>query len=87
MICQKDIIVKDTEGNKMKKMVEYEWKPRYCDKCKKFDHKCEKPTQVKSDKVWQPKTIQTESSLQVGHNTKATEKTWIEGIMRRTGQR
>ncbi|XP_058733334.1 uncharacterized protein LOC131604938 [Vicia villosa] len=49
-----EIVIKDTEGNKMTQVLEYEWKPKFCGKCKKFGHICDKPL-VKKEKVWKPK--------------------------------
>jgi hypothetical protein len=41
-----------TRGGQIKQLVEYEWKPRFCDKCQKVGHNCTAP--VKKT-VWQPK--------------------------------
>jgi hypothetical protein len=41
-----------TQGGQIKQLVEYEWKPKFCDKCQKVGHNC--ATLVKK-KVWQPK--------------------------------
>jgi hypothetical protein len=35
-----DITIRDSEGNTMKQLVEYEWKPLFCDKCQKIGHLC-----------------------------------------------
>lgn len=35
-----EIIVRDKDGNKMKQVVEFEWKPQFCSKCQKIGHKC-----------------------------------------------
>ncbi|KAK2455257.1 hypothetical protein QL285_002729 [Trifolium repens] len=35
-----DITIRDNEGNTMKQLVEYEWKPLFCDKCQKIGHIC-----------------------------------------------
>lgn len=32
-----EITIKDNEGNKLKQIIEYEWKPLFCRKCKKWD--------------------------------------------------
>ncbi|XP_058724742.1 uncharacterized protein LOC131596170 [Vicia villosa] len=45
------ITIKDTEGKKLQQMVEYEWKPLFCDQCQKFGHKCT----PKIVRKWQPK--------------------------------
>lgn len=52
-LCE-EIEIKDYEGKKRKQAVEYEWRPKYSEKCKKVGHVCNienKPTV----KVWKPK--------------------------------
>jgi hypothetical protein len=49
------ITIRDNEGNKMKQLVEYEWKPLFCDQCQKLGHKCDKPPPKKTQHVWKPK--------------------------------
>jgi hypothetical protein len=41
-----------TQGGQIKQLVEYEWKPMFCDKCQKVGHNCAVPGKKK---VWQPK--------------------------------
>ncbi|KAI5445140.1 hypothetical protein KIW84_013409 [Lathyrus oleraceus] len=48
----KEIAIKDCEGRKMKQVVEYEWKPLYCEKCQKMGHQC--GATIKG-KHWKPK--------------------------------
>jgi hypothetical protein len=51
-----EITIKDSEGNKLKQLVEYEWKPLFCDKCQKLGHKCEKTPPKKVQPLWRPKS-------------------------------
>jgi hypothetical protein len=51
-----DITIKDSEGNKRKQVVEYEWKPLYCDSCQKMGHICSKEPLKKVNKQWKPKS-------------------------------
>jgi hypothetical protein len=53
-----EITIKDSEGEKMKQPVEYEWKPIYCDKCQKFGHQCGAKKNVV--KTWVTKSIPKE---------------------------
>ncbi|KAK2357063.1 hypothetical protein QL285_094372 [Trifolium repens] len=39
----------------MKQLVEYEWKPLFCDKCQKIGHLCANDPPKKVQKQWQPK--------------------------------
>lgn len=49
---QKDYItIKDSAINKRNQVVEYEWKPTFCETCQKVGYQC-KP---KAKKQWQPK--------------------------------
>ncbi|XP_058776932.1 uncharacterized protein LOC131651274 [Vicia villosa] len=52
-LCE-EIVIKDYGGNKRKQAVEYEWRPKYCEKCQKVRHVCntEKKPIVQ---VWKPK--------------------------------
>jgi hypothetical protein len=50
-----DITIRDSEGNTMKQLVEYEWKPLFCDKCQKIGHICANDPPKKVQKQWQPK--------------------------------
>ncbi|XP_058726185.1 uncharacterized protein LOC131597508 [Vicia villosa] len=52
----KEIPIRDCEGRKIKKMVEYEWRPKLCDKCKKLGHQCKEPVR-KVERKWQPKPL------------------------------
>jgi hypothetical protein len=51
-----DITIKDSEGNKLKQPVEYEWRPLFCDHCQKLGHKCEKAPPKKTQSLWRPKS-------------------------------
>jgi hypothetical protein len=50
-----DITIRDNEGNKIKQLVEYEWKPLYCEKCQKVGHICEQDPPKKTKKIWKPR--------------------------------
>jgi hypothetical protein len=50
-----DITIRDSEGNKMKQLVEYEWKPLFCNKCQKMGHVCAKEPPKKVQPSWKPK--------------------------------
>lgn len=47
-----EITIKDKEGRKVKQVIEYEWKPNFCDKCQVIGHVC---SEIKNKKVWKPK--------------------------------
>ncbi|XP_058762881.1 uncharacterized protein LOC131636267 [Vicia villosa] len=52
---QKDsIIIRDSIGRKIEHPIEYEWKPKYCEKCMKVGHNCDKE-KLKVVKQWQQK--------------------------------
>ncbi|XP_058776969.1 uncharacterized protein LOC131651321 [Vicia villosa] len=48
-----EITIKDNDGRKLQKAIEYEWRPKFCDKCQRVGHKC---GDAIKKKVWQPKT-------------------------------
>ena len=50
-----EIAIKDKDGRKMMQPIEYEWRPKFCDKCQKIGHQC--GNRVKKKK-WQPKPQQ-----------------------------
>lgn len=47
-----EITITDHEGRQRKQAIEYEWKPKFCDKCQQIGHQCQKVVQAK---IWQPK--------------------------------
>jgi hypothetical protein len=49
------ITIRDNEGNKMKQLVEYEWKPLFFGQCQKLGHICDKIPPKKTQPVWKPK--------------------------------
>ncbi|XP_058755867.1 uncharacterized protein LOC131628790 [Vicia villosa] len=49
-----EITIKDSEGNRMKQPVEYEWRPKFCHRCQKVGHNCE-TRQPQGTKQWKPK--------------------------------
>ncbi|XP_058766375.1 uncharacterized protein LOC131639973 [Vicia villosa] len=51
-----EITIKDLEGRKLKQQIEYEWRPRFCDKCQQVGHTC---GTEKQRKVWRPKPPDT----------------------------
>jgi hypothetical protein len=55
-----NITIRDNEGNKMTQLVEYEWKPLFCDKCQKIGHKCAKIPPKQANKLWKPKPQSTQ---------------------------
>jgi hypothetical protein len=55
-----NITIKDNEGNKMTQLVEYEWKPLFCDKCQKIGHKCAQIPPKQANKLWKPKPQSTQ---------------------------
>ncbi|CAJ2641905.1 unnamed protein product [Trifolium pratense] len=71
-----DITIKDSEGNKLKQVVEYEWKPLFCDKCQKMGHICEKDPPKKLHKQWAPKPlpIQVVKALVTNEQQEASEE-------------
>ncbi|XP_058726977.1 uncharacterized protein LOC131598383 [Vicia villosa] len=69
-----EITIKDAEGKKKKQMIEYEWKPKYCDKCQVVGHMCGEPIKKK---VWKLK-IQLESNPHVLTTPKEIPKSTAE---------
>ncbi|XP_058783664.1 uncharacterized protein LOC131658381 [Vicia villosa] len=53
-----EISIRDAEGNKRKQIVEYDWRPNYCDKCQRIGHNCLDPIVKKPVKQWKAKPIQ-----------------------------
>jgi hypothetical protein len=51
-----DITIRDNEGNKLKQLIEYEWKPLFCNKCQKLGHICDKEPPKKIQPLWRPKS-------------------------------
>ncbi|XP_058756103.1 uncharacterized protein LOC131629334 [Vicia villosa] len=35
-----ELIIKDLEGKKLKRPIEYEWRPKFCEKCQKMGQQC-----------------------------------------------
>lgn len=69
----KEVTIADNEGHELIQAVEYEWKPKYCGKCKKFGHVCEKP-KVRKEKVWVPKpTLKSNEQEEGGPSNKETQ--------------
>lgn len=50
-----EIAIKDKDGRKMMQPIEYEWRPKFCDKCQKIGHQCGNGVKKKK---WQPKPQQ-----------------------------
>ncbi|XP_058765189.1 uncharacterized protein LOC131638637 [Vicia villosa] len=55
----KEITIRDSEGRKITQYVEYEWRPMFCEKCKKLGHQCKEPVKV-IEKKWMPKPTKPE---------------------------
>jgi hypothetical protein len=51
-----DITIRDNEGNKLKQLIEYEWKPLFCNKCQKLGHICDNEPPKKIQPLWRPKS-------------------------------
>ncbi|XP_058775452.1 uncharacterized protein LOC131649713 [Vicia villosa] len=64
----KEIAIRDCEGRKIKQMVEYEWRPKFCDKCKKLGHQCKEPVR-KVERKWKPKPLIPVSVTPEEHTT------------------
>ncbi|XP_058722177.1 uncharacterized protein LOC131593630 [Vicia villosa] len=47
-----EITIKDPEGRLLKQGIEYEWRPKFCDKCQRVGHQC---GMEPKKKVWRPK--------------------------------
>ncbi|CAJ2662985.1 unnamed protein product [Trifolium pratense] len=78
-----DITIKDSAGNKMKQVVEYEWKPLFCDKCQKMGHRCAKDPPPRMEKQWKPKPPEAQPVEQTPlltdeHMTGKEADTWTE---------
>ncbi|XP_006598642.1 uncharacterized protein [Glycine max] len=52
-----EITISDRTGGKIKQIVEYEWKPEFCEKCQKAGHQCGKKKVVKK---WIPRNKQAD---------------------------
>ncbi|XP_058750189.1 uncharacterized protein LOC131623208 [Vicia villosa] len=52
-----EIIIKDPEGRKLKQAIEYEWHPKFCEKCQKVGHQCGVEPKRR---VWKPKPPRVE---------------------------
>ncbi|KAG4969263.1 hypothetical protein JHK82_034972 [Glycine max] len=52
-----EITISDRTGGKIKQIVEYEWKPEFCEKCQKAGHQCGKKKVVKK---WIPRDKQAD---------------------------
>ena len=50
-----EIAIKDKDGRKIMQPIEYEWRPKFCDKCQKIGHQCGNGVKKKK---WQPKPQQ-----------------------------
>ncbi|XP_058758403.1 uncharacterized protein LOC131631649 [Vicia villosa] len=50
----KEIAIKECDGRKIKQLVEYEWRPKFCEKCKKIGHQCKEPVK-RVERRWQLK--------------------------------
>ncbi|XP_058749946.1 uncharacterized protein LOC131622954 [Vicia villosa] len=87
---KESITIKDSGGRKMTQPVEYEWKPKYCERCMRVGHNCD---ETKPKKQWQPKkelpkavdTVKVTTSIEQGPTTEAkkhdepeTSNVWIE---------
>ncbi|XP_058776921.1 uncharacterized protein LOC131651266 [Vicia villosa] len=75
-----EINIKDLEGRKLKQPIEYEWRPKFCDKCQRVGHQCGAEVQKK---VWRPKPPpETKEQVQVNttptnvENTQGEELKW-----------
>jgi hypothetical protein len=63
----------------MKQLVEYEWKPLFCDKCQKLGHICNKDPPKPVQKQWKPKpaAVQASPSTQpIAQKTNDAADTW-----------
>ncbi|XP_058784060.1 uncharacterized protein LOC131658825 [Vicia villosa] len=68
----KEIAIRDCEGRKIKQMVEYEWRPKFCEKCKKIRHQCKEQVR-KMERKWQPKLVIPSTAPE--EHTKSTPNT------------
>ncbi|XP_058784590.1 uncharacterized protein LOC131659416 [Vicia villosa] len=55
-----EITITDNEGRKRKQAIEYEWRPKFCERCQKIGHQCDTNIQ---QKVWQPKKKKSEADM------------------------
>jgi hypothetical protein len=58
-----EIIIKDKEGQKMTQPVEYEWRPKFCQRCQKVGHSCDDNPVKKPVKQWQPKAASQDKAI------------------------
>ncbi|XP_058775924.1 uncharacterized protein LOC131650225 [Vicia villosa] len=65
-----EITIRDTEGNRKKQPIEYEWRPKFCQRCQKVGHNCE-ARQQQTTKLWKPKEVKQVE--QQGIKEKSTE--------------
>lgn len=69
-----EITIKDLDGKKIHQQIEYEWRPKFCEKCQKVGHQCGE--EVKR-KVWKPKPQCTELIPESTVNTPKDDKTEV----------
>lgn len=60
-----EITIRDKDGQKMKQMLEYDWKPPYCTKCQKLGHTCAGTQQKQLTQKWIPKDKSTHKEMQM----------------------
>ncbi|XP_058771879.1 uncharacterized protein LOC131645220 [Vicia villosa] len=78
-----EINIRDAEGNKRKQVVEYDWRPKFCERCQRVGHNCLDNNQKKPAKQWKQKTIPNDpemekvtSSVQIPQQTTTEAEVW-----------
>ncbi|XP_058757400.1 uncharacterized protein LOC131630653 [Vicia villosa] len=65
-----EITIKDSRGQKKKQVVEYEWRPKYCDMCQQVGHQCAEKPRVKQWKPKMPEEKKSEPIIELMHTPK-----------------
>ncbi|XP_058757171.1 uncharacterized protein LOC131630409 [Vicia villosa] len=65
-----EIFIKDNYGVRRKQEIEYEWRPKFCDRCQQMGHQCGE--QLKA-KVWKPRQQKQEEPNPVSEEAKTEQ--------------
>ncbi|XP_058726142.1 uncharacterized protein LOC131597463 [Vicia villosa] len=70
-----EIALKDKDGNILLQPIEYEWRPKFCDKCHKVGHTCVDGLKKKIWKPRQPKITPTQAEISEESHVQSEELT------------
>lgn len=66
-----EITIKDQDGRKVHQKIDYEWRPKFCEKCQKVGHQCGEEV---LRKVWKPKSQSIHPEPDIAANTPKEDK-------------